>query len=89
MPLELSDMPVIVHIAIDIYNRMGDRYLPGGLDSPPMFIGKDITSLTTLLDIFEVYDPEDKRMILDFIQIMDTHAVKQALSNLKRKKSRK
>lgn len=88
MPLDISDFPVIVHISINIYNRLGDRYLPGGLDTPPLFIGKDLSSLGVILDIFEISDPDDKRLVLDFIQIMDTQAVKQALSKLKKPKKK-
>lgn len=86
MPKDLSDFPEIVAISLDIYNRLGDRFLPGSMDTPPMFIGKDLSALNVVLDIFEIYDPYEKQIILDIIGLLDNKAVKTALNKLKKPK---
>lgn len=71
MPMDMSDFPEIVHIAVTIYNNLMDCYIPGDI---PMFIGKDKSSLQVLFDIYGVLESE-KELVLQIINIFDTKAV--------------
>lgn len=72
MPLELEDFPDIVQIAFDIFNTLRDCYIPGEL---PIYIGKDLTALPVLYDIYDIRDLDTKQFILKTINILDREAV--------------
>lgn len=81
MPMDLYDFPPLVRDALEIFNRLGDRFTSTELG--PLYIGKDMGSLSVLLDIFIIKNVDDKRLILEIVQHLDTKVVKQAVSKMK------
>ncbi|AUG85040.1 tail assembly chaperone [Vibrio phage Ceto] len=81
MPIDFSDFPPIVRDAIEIFNRLGDRYT--STDLGPLYIGKDISTLDFLYNIYEIHDVEDRKLTLEIVQHLDSKIVKQAVSKWK------
>lgn len=81
MPLDISDFPQYVIDALEIYNRLGDRFT--STDLGPLYIGKDVSPLDTFFSIFEIDRAEDKKRALEIIQHIDQKIVKQAVSKWK------
>lgn len=73
MPLDIGDFPPIVEMALIIYNKLRDTYIPGDM---PHYIGKDLAPITSLFDIYEVNDLEERRFIMDVLSILDHFAIK-------------
>ncbi|ASV43632.1 hypothetical protein [Vibrio phage JSF12] len=81
MPLELEDFPDIVQTAVNLYNRLPDRLVSTELG--PLYSGKDINSLDTLFSIYEIYDKEDQKLILEILQFIDKKAVEREVKRFK------
>jgi hypothetical protein len=78
VPPDMEDLPEVCHLAIDMYNRLGDRVYP-----EIGFIGKDYTKLTTYIKMQGV-DENDKEFLLEIIEWLDSRAIKQSAEQLKR-----
>ena len=76
IPPTMEDFPEEVEVAIDIFNRMGDRVYPD-----IGYIGKDFTNLNLYM---EVYGVEDKDFLLQIIEWLDARAIKKSSEQLKR-----
>tara|TARA_B000000437_G_scaffold213810_1_gene186844 strand:+ start:253 stop:585 length:333 start_codon:yes stop_codon:yes gene_type:complete len=76
IPPTMEDFPEEVGVAIDIFNRMGDRVYPD-----IGYIGKDFTNLNLYM---EVYGVEDKDFLLQIIEWLDARAIKKSSEQLKR-----
>ena len=72
----MEDFPEEVEVAIEIFNRMGDRVYPD-----IGYIGKDFTNLNLYM---EVYGVEDKDFLLQIIEWLDARAIKKSSEQLKR-----
>lgn len=81
MPVEFSDFPPMVRDAIEIFNRLGDRFTSTELG--PLYIGKDLSTLELFYSIYKVDDVDDKKLIMEIIQHLDSKLVKQAISKFK------
>lgn len=81
MPIDLSDFPQIVREALDIFNRLPDRYTT--TDYGPLYIGKDLATLPMFLDFAEITDKKDRKLSLDIVQHLDSKAVKRELNRVK------
>lgn len=81
MPVDFSDFPQLVRDAIEIFNRLGDRYT--STDLGPLYIGKDISTLDFLYNIYGIEDNDDRKLSLEVIQHLDSKVVKQAVSKWK------
>jgi hypothetical protein len=82
VPPDLTDFPYFASQAYDIFNKLGDRHL--ATSTSVMYLGKDLSTFDMLCNVYEV-DPENKASVLDFITIIDKHAIKKA----NRKKGKK
>lgn len=83
MPIELTDFPLIVRQALDIFNRLGDRYT--STDLGPIYIGKDLGTLELFYRLFEITEQEDKVLAMQIIQHLDSKAVKRSMDAAKKK----
>lgn len=86
MPLDLNDFPFIVREALEILNRLSDRYTSTELG--PLYTGKDYNSFSTFLDIYEINDSRDRQLVLEIVQHLDSKLVKKAVSKMKQEAKR-
>lgn len=72
IPIELDDMPLEVQEALRIYNTLQDNwdYMGGN------YIGKNITGLRDILDIYEIAR-EDHKTTYELILLIDRIRAKQ------------
>ena len=72
IPVELDDMPLEVQEALQIYNNLQDNwdYMGGN------YIGKNITGLRDILDLYEI-PREDHKTTYELILIIDIIRAKQ------------
>jgi hypothetical protein len=72
IPVELDDMPLEVQEALRIYNNLQDNwdYMGGN------YIGKNITGLRDILDLYEI-PREDHKTTYELILIIDIIRAKQ------------
>ena len=80
IPPDIADLPEIVQIAMAIFNSLGDRAYPD-----IGYLGKDYTNLPILIKIFAV---EDKELLLDILNFLDSRAIKQSSEALKREREK-
>ena len=78
MPVAIEDFPDIVLMAINIFNRLGDRVYP-----EIGYIGKDYTNLLMYMEMLGVETP-DKDFFLEVIEWLDARAIKKSAESLKR-----
>jgi len=78
IPPDMDDLPELCHIALDVYNRLGDRVYP-----EIGFIGKDYTKLETYINVQGIEEGE-KDLFLEIIEWLDSRAIKQSAEQLKR-----
>ena len=78
IPPDMEDLPELVHLAFDIFNRMGDRVYP-----EIGYIGKDYTKLNTYLKVYGI-EEVDRDFLLQIIEWLDSRAIKQSAETLKR-----
>ena len=88
MPPDWEDFPEAVQVSINIFGLLGDRVYPD-----IGYVGKDYTNLPTLI---EVYGVEDKDLLIEVLDFLDSRAIKKSseqmkkeLDKLKRKSSGK
>ena len=79
IPPTMEDFPEEVSIAMDIFNRMGDRVFPD-----IGYIGKDFTNLNLYLGIYGINEESDQDFILEIIEWLDARAIKKSSEQLKR-----
>lgn len=87
-PLELSDMPYQVQLAITIFQSLPDRFNSLGMEGS-MYAGKDLASFGTLLEIYEITDSRDRQLILDVILHLDKKSIDRARAELQRRSKKK
>jgi len=85
MPLDYSDLCPDAQIAVNIYNRLGNRVY-GDVG----FVGKDYTNLPILIEIFQI---TNKDLLIDLLNVMDSvnidksqKAMKKMMDDIKKKK---
>jgi hypothetical protein len=88
IPPAWEDFPEVIQVAINIFGLLGDRVYPD-----IGYVGKDYTNLPTLI---EVYGVEDKELLIEVLDFLDSRAIKKSseqmkkeLDKLKRKSSGK
>lgn len=94
MPIDIEDFPQVVRDALDIFNRLPDRYT--STDLGPLYTGKDLTTIHIFYEYAEVTNKRDRDLVLDIVQHLDHKAVakevkkfKQAAEQIKRKNKSK
>ena len=78
IPPTIDDFPEEVNIAMDIFNRMGDRVYPD-----IGYIGKDFTNLNLYMEVYGVTE-KDRDFLLEIIEWLDARAIKKSAEQLKR-----
>lgn len=76
MPPGIEDMPEIVHIAITIFNRLGDKVYP-----EIGYTGKDYTNLNHYIKIYKV---DNVDLLLEILNWIDQRAIKKSSDEIKR-----
>ena len=76
MPLDISDFPEIVQIAMQTFNMLGDR-----VQADIGYIGKDYTNLPIYIKIYGISDLE---FFLHLISWFDGRAVKKSSEQMKK-----
>jgi len=77
-PLGIQDFPDIVILAINIFNRLGDRVYP-----EIGYIGKDFTNLNLYINV-EGIEETQKDFFLEVLEWLDARAIKKSAEQLKR-----
>jgi hypothetical protein len=85
MPLDYFDLCPDAQIAVNIYNRLGNRVY-GDVG----FVGKDYTNLPILIGIFGI---SNKDLLIDLLNVLDASnidksqkAMKKMMDDIKKKK---
>jgi hypothetical protein len=67
IPVEVSDFPDLVQQCFVIYNVLADCWdsMGGG------YMGKDYSIVFSLLQVYQITEPEEILLCLDFLQHMD------------------
>ena len=78
MPKDIGDFPDIVVLAINTFNRLGDRVYP-----EIGYIGKDYTNLKLYMDLYGI-DTQDEDFFLELLEWLDARAIKKSAEQLKR-----
>ncbi len=78
MPKDINDFPDIVVLAINVFNRLGDRVYP-----EIGYIGKDYTNLKLYMGLYGI-DTQDEDFFLELLEWLDTRAIKKSAEQLKR-----
>ena len=81
IPLELSDLPEIVQQCFVMYGVLSDRWDSMGGN----YLGKDYSILFNLFDIYQVSDPSEKLLSLEFLQHVDNVRSKLISDKIKAK----
>ncbi len=77
IPPDMEDLPELVGLAVECFNRLGDRVYP-----EIGYVGKDYTSLPIYLELS--VDKKEKDFFLQIIEWLDARAIKKASEELKR-----
>lgn len=80
IPPDISDLPYEMQVAINIFNTLGDR-----IQAEIGFIGKDYTNLPILLEIYEI---EDKDLVLEVLNYLDSRAIKKSSESMKKERDK-
>lgn len=76
MPLDYFDLCPDCQIALNIYNRLGNRVY-GDVG----FIGKDYTNLPILIEIFEI---TNKNYLIDLLNVLDAFNIDKSQKSMKK-----
>ena len=81
IPLELSDFPELVQQCFVMYGILSDNWDSMGGN----YLGKDYSIVFKLFDIYQVSDPSEKLLSLDFMQHIDSVRSKLISDKIKAK----
>jgi len=76
VPIDMTDLPYESQVAIHIFNLLGDRMYP-----EIGYIGKDYTNLNQLIQIYEI---EDKELLMETLHLLDSRAIKISADSIKK-----
>lgn len=80
MPPAINDFPDIAIIALEIFSCLGDRIYP-----EIGYTGKDFTNLDTYINIYGV---EDKELLLEILNILESRAIELSRKQLKAERAK-
>ncbi len=83
IPPSYEDFPSYVHYGILIFNALPDIYT--STMETVLFTGKDYSSLPILFELYRI-SQDDRLLIFEIIQFLDSRARKQALDRAKKPK---
>lgn len=79
-PPGLEDFPLDVQKGIMVYGKLGDR-----LAADIGYLGKDLTSLPILMDLYEV---ESKEIFVETILLLDQKMIEKSAAAMKRERDK-
>jgi hypothetical protein len=79
-PPDFEDFPVDVQSAILTYGKLGDR-----IQADIGYIGKDLTSLPILMDLYQV---DNKEIFIETILLLDQHMIEKSAQAMKRERDK-
>lgn len=80
MPPGYEDLPDIAIYAINTFSMLKDRVYPD-----IGYLGKDYSNLPIFIEIFGI---EDKELFLEILDLLDSRAVEQSRTMLKRERDK-
>lgn len=68
IPVDYEDLPIDVHQAYNIYNKLQDNWdtMSG------VYIGKVYAGIVDIFDMYEI-DKEERKVIFSLLQVIDRH----------------
>lgn len=68
IPVDYEDLPIDVHQAYNIYNKLQDNWdtMSG------VYIGKVYAGIIDIFDMYEI-DKEERKVIFSLLQVIDRH----------------
>ncbi len=79
-PPDLEDFPLDVQKGILVYGKLGDR-----VAADIGYLGKDLTSLPILMDLYEV---ESKELFIETILLLDQKMIEKSAEAMKRERDK-
>jgi len=76
MPPDWEDFPMVIQEAINTFNSLGDRVYPD-----IGYVGKDYTTLSYFIEMYEIKDTE---FFLEILSWLDSRAIKKSSDQLKK-----
>lgn len=80
LPVDWSDLPYQVQEAINLYSKLGDKIVPD-----IGFLGKDYSNIETLFNIYEI---ENRSLVMDILLWMDARNIKKSQDSLKQQRDK-
>ncbi len=80
MPPDIDDFPYDVQMAIQVYNRLGDRFT-----ADYGYLGKDYTNLNLFIDIYGI---DNKEIFVEALLRMDERVIKSIQEKLKQERAK-
>ncbi len=78
IPPEITDFPIQVHQAFEIYNALSDNYVNNSVSV--VFVGKDYSAFDIVAELVLV-PKEDRLEVFRIVQFLDSRARQQALKD--------
>lgn len=82
LPPDYMDFPSYVHSAMLIFNALPDTYT--STMENIIYTGKDYASLPILFELYQI-DQDDKRLVFDVLQFIDSRTRKKAIDAVNKK----
>ena len=79
-PPELEDFPVDVQQAIMLYGKLGDRVV-----ADIGYVGKEMSALPLLMDIYGI---EDRELFIETLLILDQRMIERSAEAMKRERDK-
>lgn len=74
IPLDLDQMPSIVHVALKVFNLLEDSYVSLGMDGS-RYMGKNFNNFKLLCDLFYVTDRNEMRVCFELVKMIEKYTV--------------
>ena len=80
IPVEWHDLPIIVQLAVQAFNMLGDR-----LVADIGYLGKDYTNLSVIMNTLEI---DNKELFLEILHWLDSRAIQKSAEQMKREREK-
>lgn len=74
VPLDLEQLPPIVHVALKVFNLLEDSYISLGMEGS-RYIGKNFNNFELLCKMFYVTDLNELRVCLELVKMIERYTV--------------
>ncbi len=79
-PPDLEDLPTDVQKGILVYGKLGDK-----IAADIGYLGKDLTSLPILMDLYEI---DSKELFIETILLLDQKMIEKSAAAMKRERDK-